>query len=140
MKKVAIVFWSGTGNTETMANAVCEGAAAAGADATVIPCGDFDASMVNNFNSIALGCPAMGAEVLEECEFQPMFDSIKNSLGGKSVALFGSYGWGNGDWMRSWKSDCSDCGIRLVCDSVICCETPDAEAIENCKTLGAALA
>ena len=82
----------------------------------------------------------MGAEVLEEMEFQPMFDACKHSLGGKRAALFGSYGWGDGEWMRSWEKDCDDVGINLVCESVICTETPDNAALEACRALGRALA
>ena len=85
------------------------------------------------------GCPAMGSEVLEEMEFQPMFDACKHSLGGKRVALFGSYGWGDGEWMRTWESDCDNAGVNLVCESVICTETPDDAALEACRALGKAL-
>ena len=88
----------------------------------------------------AFGCPAMGSEVLEEMEFQPMFDACKRSLGGKRVALFGSYGWGDGEWMRTWESDCDSAGVNLVCESVICTETPDDAALEACRALGKALA
>ena len=79
-------------------------------------------------------------EVLEEMEFQPMFDEVKRSLGGKSAALFGSYGWGDGEWMRTWESDCDSAGVNLVCESVICTETPDDAALEACRALGKALA
>ena len=82
----------------------------------------------------------MGSEVLEETEFQPMFDSCKALLAGKPTALFGSYGWGDGEWMRTWEDDCRANGMKLVCDSVICCEAPDDEAVENCRKLGAELA
>ena len=82
----------------------------------------------------------MGSEVLEEMEFQPMFDEVKRSLGGKSAALFGSYGWGDGEWMRSWEKDCDDSGLRLVCESVTCCETPDDAALDACRALGKELA
>ena len=85
------------------------------------------------------GCPARGAEVLEEMEFQPMFDACKRSLGGKRVALFGSYGWGDGEWMRTWESDCDSAGLNLVCESVICTETPGETALEACRALGKAL-
>ena len=78
-------------------------------------------------------------EVLEEMEFQPMFDACKNCLGGKAVALFGSYGWGDGEWMRTWESDCDSAGVNLVCESVICTETPDDAALEACRALGKAL-
>ena len=82
----------------------------------------------------------MGSEVLEEMEFQPMFDEVKRSLGGKSAALFGSYGWGDGEWMRSWEKDCDDSGIHLVCESVTCCEAPDDAALDACRALGKELA
>ena len=94
---------------------------------------------LNTYGAIAFGCPAMGAEVLEEMEFQPMFDACKRGLGGKRVALFGSYGWGNGEWMRTWESDCDSAGVNLVCESVICTETPDDAALEACRALGKAL-
>ena len=95
---------------------------------------------LNGYAAIAFGCPAMGSEVLEEMEFQPMFDSIRNQLGGKSVGLFGSYGWGDGEWMRSWEKDCGDAGLNLVCESVTCCDAPDDAALEACRELGRALA
>ena len=80
------------------------------------------------------------SEVLEEMEFQPMFDACKNCLGGKAVALFGSYGWGDGEWMRSWEKDCADAGINLVCDSVTCCEAPDDAALDALRAMGKTLA
>ena len=140
MSKVAVVFWSSSGNTEAMANAVLEGAKAAGADAEIFETGAFDAGKISGFDALAFGCPAMGDEVLEEDEFQPLWDDCKSALVSKKVALFGSYGWGDGDWMRSWEADAKDAGISLVCDSVICNETPDDGGIEDCKALGAALA
>ena len=124
MKKTAVVYWSGTGNTEAMAKAVAEGMESAGAQVTML----------------TPDCPAMGSEVLEEMEFQPMFDEVKRSLGGKSAALFGSYGWGDGEWMRGWEKDCDDSGIRLVCESVTCCEAPDDAALDACRALGKELA
>ena len=131
MSKIAVVYWSGTGNTEAMAKAVAEGMESAGAQVTMLTPDQVKASELSAYDAIAFGCPAMGSEVLEEMEFQPMFDSIKNQLGGKSVGLFGSYGWGDGEWMRSWEKDCDDAGIHLVCESVICCETPDDAALED---------
>ena len=101
MSNIAIVFWSATGNTEAMADAVKAGAQEAGAEVSVFTASDFSADMVANFDAIAFGCPAMGDEVLEEDEFQPMFDAVLPSLNGKKVALFGSYGWGDGQWMRT---------------------------------------
>lgn len=140
MSKIAVVYWSGTGNTEAMANFVAEGATGAGAEAEVISCADFSADKAANYDAIAFGCPAMGSEVLEEMEFEPMFDSCKNSLGGKKVALFGSYGWGDGEWMRSWEKNCDDAGVSLACDSIICQEAPDDDTLASCRAMGKTLA
>ena len=139
MKKTAVVFWSGTGNTEAMANAVLEGMKAAGADATLLTASEADAADLSAYDALALGCPAMGAEVLEEEEFQPMFDAVKPALNGKKIALFGSYGWGDGEWMRSWEEDCLGAGANLVCESVICQDEPDDDALAACEKLGEAL-
>ena len=136
MSKVAIVFWSATGNTETMANCIAEGA---GANATIIPCSEMNAAKLAEFDAVAFGCPAMGAEQLEESEFEPMFSDLEGSLNGKKIALFGSYGWGDGEWMRSWEKDCGDAGLNLVCESVTCCDAPDDAALEACRALGKAL-
>ncbi len=140
MSKVAVVFWSGTGNTESMADAVAQGARGAGASVDVLGPSDFDASKVAAYDGIAFGCPAMGAEVLEEDEFEPMFQDVKGALAGKAIALFGSYGWGDGEWMRNWEDDCKAAGANLVVDSVMANEAPDDDAIAACKALGAALA
>ena len=139
MSKVAVVYWSGTGNTEEMANKVAEGAKAAGAEVEVISADDFDGTDISGFDGVAFGCPAMGDEVLEDTEFEPMFDGCKDALKGKNIALFGSYGWGDGEWMRNWEESCKEAGANLVCDSVICQEEPDDEATDACKALGAAL-
>ena len=139
MSKIAVIYWSGTGNTEQMAQAVAEGAQAAGAQVETFTVDAIDAGAAAEYSKLALGCPAMGAEVLEETEFRPMFDACKRSLGGKRVALFGSYGWGDGEWMRTWESDCDSAGVNLVCESVICTETPDDAALEACRALGKAL-
>lgn len=140
MSKVAVVYWSGTGNTEEMANQVAAGAKAAGADVSVFTSADFNAEMIGQFDAIAFGCPSMGAEELEETEFAPMFDACEPKLRGKKVALFGSYGWGDGEWMRSWEKDCDDAGINLVCESVICQEAPDGDTLEACRAMGKLLA
>ena len=95
--------------------------------------------MVNDFDAIAFGCPAMGAEVLEDEEFEPMFNGCESSLNGKKIALFGSYGWGDGEWMRNWEETCTDDGAVLATESVICNDAPDDDAISNCKALGASL-
>ena len=140
MSKIAIVYWSGTGNTESMAYAVSEGAKGAGADTALFTAAEFSGSQVNEYDAIAFGCPAMGAEELEETEFAPLFQDCKSTLSGKRVALFGSYGWGDGEWMRTWEDECRDCGAVIAAESVICQETPDEDALQNCRALGAALA
>ena len=139
MKKIAVVFWSGTGNTEAMASAVADGAKAKGADVTVFTASQFNASKLDAFDAVAFGCPAMGAEVLEESEFAPMFEDCKAKLSGKKIALFGSYGWGDGEWMRTWEENCVDAGCVFATDYVICNEAPDDDAISACNALGAAL-
>ena len=140
MSKIAVVYWSGTGNTEAMANFVADGATSAGAATEVIPCADFSADKAVEYDAFAFGCPAMGAEQLGEDEVEPMFAGLEDSLGGKKIALFGSYGWGDGEWMRGWEKDCDDSGIRLVCESVTCCEAPDDAALDACRALGKELA
>ena len=121
MSNIAIVFWSATGNTEAMADAVKAGAQEAGAEVSVFTASDFSADMVADFDAIAFGCPAMGDEVLEEDEFQPMFD------------------WGDGQWMRDWQESCQNAGVSLACECVIANDAPDDEAVSACKNLGAAL-
>ena len=138
--KIAVVYWSSTGNTEAMANAVAEGARKAGASAELFTATEFDGGKVDAFDAIAFGCPAMGAEELEDSEFAPMFESCENRLSGKKIALFGSYGWGDGEWMRTWEDTCRNDGASLVCDSVICQEAPDDDALNACRSLGEALA
>ena len=93
MSKVAIVFWSATGNTETMANCIAEGA---GANGTIVSCAEMTPAKLAEFDVVAFGCPAMGAEQLEESEFEPMFAALEGSLNGKKIALFGSYGCSDG--------------------------------------------
>lgn len=139
MSKIAVVYWSGTGNTETMAQAVAEGIQEKGAEVVMFTADAFSASMISEYNAIAFGCPAMGAEVLEEDEFEPMFSSCESELKDKKIALFGSYGWGDGEWMRTWEDVCDSYSAVRACDSVICNEAPDEDTIESCKQLGASL-
>lgn len=139
MSKVAVIYWSGTGNTEIMASAVSEGAKDNGAEVMMLTPSEFDVSMVDTFDAIAFGCPSMGAEVLEEEEFQPMFDACEAKLKDRKIALFGSYGWGDGEWMRNWEESCVSNGAVLACDSVICNEAPEDDGLAACKALGAAL-
>lgn len=139
MSKAAVVYWSGTGNTELMANAVLEGVRTAGAEAALFNAGEFDSSMIDSYDAIAFGCPAMGAEQLEDFEFEPMFSSCKPGLKGKKIALFGSYGWGDGEWMRNWEDECRGCGAELAYRSIICSGAPEGDGLEECKALGRAL-
>ena len=139
MSKVAVVYWSQTGNTEAMANAVAEGVNAAGGEAALITAGDFNSGAVAEYDAIAFGCPSMGVEVLEEAEFQPMWDDVKGSLSGKKIALFGSYGWGDGEWMRNWEAECKEAGIDLATESVMANETPGDDDTQKCRELGKAL-
>lgn len=139
MSKVAVVYWSSTGNTEAMANAVAEGAKENGAEVSVLTSAEFDSSQVDNYDAIAFGCPAMGAEELEDSEFLPMFEDCEPKLKDKKIALFGSYGWGNGEWMRTWEESCTSDGAVLATESVICNDAPDDNAITSCKALGASL-
>ena len=140
MRKIAVVYWSCTGNTEAMAASVAEGVQDAGAEAVMMTASEFDVTMMDTFDAVAFGCPSMGAEELEESEFAPMFSACEAKLSGKRIALFGSYGWGDGEWMRTWEENCKNNGADLVCEPVICNEAPDDEAIAACKALGTALA
>ena len=133
--KLAIVYWSGTGNTEAMANAIAEGAKEAGAEVDMMGPGEFDAAKANEYGAIAFGCPAMGSEVLEEMEFAPMWETVSGRISGKRVALFGSYGWGDGEWMRTWE-ETSPCDVDETC---ICHETPGPDEEAECRALGARL-
>lgn len=139
MSKIAVVYWSGTGNTEMMANEVAEGAKGAGAEVSLYTAAEFGPAMLDHFDAIAFGCPSMGAEELEETEFEPMFSDCKDKLNGKQIALFGSYGWGDGEWMRTWDEDCRSAGAKMACAFVICQEEPDDDAKNHCRALGAAL-
>ena len=135
MSKVAVVFWSATGNTETMANCVAEGE-----NGTIVPCSEMNAAKLAEFDAVAFGCPAMGAEQLEESEFEPMYQDLRGSLSGKPVGLFGSYGWGDGEWIRTWVEDAEAAGARLVVEPVMANGSPDGDAEAACAALGAALA
>ena len=132
--KAAVIYWSGTGNTEQMANAIAEGAGA-----ELFSVSDFTGDIAD-YDRIAFGCSAMGDEVLEESEFEPFFTAIEGALSGKTIALFGSYGWGDGEWMRTWEETCKSAGAELAHESVICTEEPDDDAKASCRELGKSLA
>ena len=139
MNKVAIVYWSGTGNTEQMAQSIAEGVQGAGGEAVLLSPAEFSAERFSEFGAVAFGCPAMGAEVLEESEFDPMFSALEGALSGKRVALFGSYGWGDGQWMRDWCKRCES-AVLFDEDGLIVNETPDEAGREACRELGRRLA
>ena len=137
MNHIAVVYWSGTGNTEQMAQAVLEGAKESGASSECFSADEFDGTMMDNYDRIAFGCPAMGAEELEEGEFQPMFESCRLKLEGKRIALFGSYGWGDGEWMRDWVDRMQNAGAEIVNgEGLICQEAPNDEVLAACEELG----
>jgi flavodoxin short chain len=132
--KTAVIFWSGTGNTEQMAAAVAEGA-----KAELFNVSDFSGD-ISEYDRLAFGCPAMGSEVLEESEFDPFFESVESKLKGKTIALFGSYGWGDGEWMRNWVERATAAGATVVGgEGLIVNDAPDDDALEKCKELGETL-
>ena len=135
MSKIAVIYWSGTGNTQQMAEAIANQA-----HADLFTASKFSPEKAANYDAFAFGCSAMGAEQLEEDEFEPMFTGCESALSGKKLALFGSYGWGDGEWMRTWEDTCRSDGAVLACESVICCEAPEDDALAQCKKLGATLA
>lgn len=139
MSKIAVVYWSGTGNTEAMAKAVLDGIKENGGEGVMMTSAEFNSSMMDDFDAIAFGCPSMGAETLEDNEFEPMFNACESKLNGKKIGLFGSYGWGDGEWMRNWAEQCKNDGAVMPHDFVICCQAPDAYGVEMCKSLGKAL-
>ena len=133
---VSVVYWSGTGNTQAMAEAVAEGIKEAGAEPAVMEVGNASAAILASESAFALGCPSMGAEQLEETEMEPFVEELEPLVSGKKILLFGSYGWGDGEWMREWETNCKQAGAVLACESVICNEMPDDEEIQSCRTLG----
>lgn len=141
MGKKAVIYWSLTGNTEQMANAVFEGAKEAGADVVLLKFSETSADDALAFDAVALGCPAMGNEVLEEGDVEPFFTEMESKLSGKKIALFGSYDWGDGEWMREWEKRVSTAGGQLISgEGLIVNNEPDEFALGECKKLGQALA
>ena len=140
MSKSAVIYWSGTGNTEAMAQAVLDGLNGAGEDAALFSADSVRAADAVQYDKLALGSPAMGAEVLEESVFEPFFTELEPLLSGKKVALFGSYGWGDGQWMREWQERTEKAGAVLCGEGLIVNEAPDEAGLESCRALGARLA
>ncbi len=141
MDKIYVVYWSQTGNTEAMAEAVARGIRSEGKESAVVEVGSISPEELKEEAVFALGCPAMGAEVLEESEMEPFVEALEAFVKGKTVGLFGSYGWGDGEWMRDWEARMQQAGANVIGgEGVICQETPDHEALEKCEELGKNLA
>ena len=137
MDEIMVVYWSQTGNTEAMAQAVAQGIDEAGKKAKLAEVSAVDPETLKGAKAIALGCPAMGAEVLEEDEMEPFVAALEGFVSGKTVGLFGSYGWGDGQWMRDWEARMAAAGAKIQGGTgVICQEAPDEEALERCRKLG----
>ncbi|MCR4945223.1 MAG: flavodoxin [Clostridium sp.] len=135
-----IVYWSGTGNTEKMANLISEGISEGGKGAEVVSVDDASANIFDGEETIVLGCPAMGSEVLEECEFEPFIESIKDKVSGKKAALFGSYGWGSGEWMENFKELMESYGCLVNLEPLIIMESPEGDAEDDCREYGKKIA
>ena len=141
MSNIQVVFWSQSGNTEAMANAVADGIRKAGKEADVVFVSDASIDELKSAKVFALGCPAMGAEVLEEGEMEPFVSDLEMSVSGKTIGFFGSYGWGDGQLMRDWVDRMTSAGATVVDgEGVICMGAPDADATAQCEALGARLA
>ena len=140
MSKIQIVFWTMTGNTQIMADFIADAAKQAGAEVAVCRVGEITAEEALKADILALGCPAMGAEELESAEFEPFFEQLLPHLAGHKLALFGSYGWGGGEWMRSWEQQVVDAGANLLREGLIAQERPNADAMTACEEFGKALA
>lgn len=137
MSKTAIIYWSGTGNTEAMAAAILEGANEVNPDTAYFTVSEISADDAANYDTLILGCPAMGAEVLEESEFEPFFTSLEPNISGKNVAIFGSYGWGDGEWMRDWEQRVANAGANLIGgNGLMINEMPDEDGLSRCRELG----
>lgn len=132
MSKIAVIFWTSTGNTEIMADAVIEGATSAGIEGFKFPASQFNINSVSEYDAFAFGCPAMGEEQLDEYEFEPMFNTVLPLLVGKPIILFGSYGWGDGEWMRRWEETCTSNGV-VPAQTFIANYSPDDSILESLK-------
>ena len=140
MSKVNVIYWSGTGNTERMAEAIVRGAEGEGAEVKLIPVGNATEEDVKDVDNNAFGCPAMGAEELEETEMRPFMDKVNPLLSGKNVVLFGSYEWADGEWMKTWQEEVEGTGAKLIADGFAAYDNPDEDAIDECEALGKDLA
>ena len=141
MKEIMVAYWSGTGNTAAMATILGKGIQDGGATAKVVSVEDIKADDLKDYPVFALGCPSMGNETLEETVMEDFVTEVESFASGKKIGLFGSYGWGDGQWMRDWEDRMKAAGATVVGgEGVICQETPDDDALANCKALGKELA
>lgn len=141
MAEVKIIFWSGTGNTAAMAEMIAKGVTEAGADPAIIPFENITPDSLADDPAYALGCPSMGAEQLEESVVDPFVEELLGTVSGKKILLFGSYGWGDGEWMRNWTEQMTGAGAEMIePEGVICNEAPDSEAEAALNAAGRALA
>ncbi len=141
MTQIAVIYWSGTGNTQSMAKSVALGIESTGIKAALASVSETSPTDARKYEKIALGCPAMGGEVLEESEFEPFFSELEPFLSGKKVVLFGSYGWGDGQWMRDWQERVVAAGAEIVgSEGLIINETPDEIGLNQCREIGKLLA
>jgi len=140
MRKIGIVYWSGTGNTELMAQSILEGVKDNQSDVTLYQATEFTPELMDRFDAIGFGCPAMGSEELEASEFAPMFNRCKYKLANKKIVLFGSWGWGDGEWMSNWVTTCQNEKAILLAEPIICNSEPDSETLDACVALGKTLA
>lgn len=135
-----IVYWSGTGNTEKMANLIAKGIVEKGKEAEVVAVSDANSDIFNTEDIVILGCPAMGDEVLEEGEFEPFVEELESKVSGKKVALFGSYGWGDGQWMRDFEERMVSYGCVSSLDPLIVSNEPEGDTEEQCIEFGRKIA
>lgn len=141
MDKVYIVFWTQGGNTGAMASAIGDGVTAAGKEPVFLSPSEADINELKDLPGFAMGCPAMGAEVLEETEMEPFVAEVEGIAAGKQIALFGSYGWGDGEWMRDWVDRMSGAGATVLNgEGLMCHEVPDESALSDCEAMGQQLA
>lgn len=140
MSEIIVAYWSGTGNTGAMAEYVAQGIREGGKEAKIVNVENFSADELKDCSVFALGCPSMGVEVLEEGYMEPFMCDVDGFAAGKKIGLFGSYGWGDGEWMRNWEDECRNAGAVLACDSVTCNDAPDSDCESACRTLGKRLA
>ena len=139
MKKVALIYWSGTGNTEQMANAIEARLKENQVELDIYHASGFDSTNLNKYDAFAFGCPAMGDESLEDSEFEPMFESIEGKLEDKPTIIFGSYEWNDGQWMLDWQERCKENGINLAAEGLAVYDSPSDEDIISCQNLADSL-